>query len=578
MEKHFNKISGKNGFYDFEDKLNYFEYFGIKGEDLENVFLLFKKYENNMHALKTSVEEKIKDRYEFYINNSYNKSTKKFTKIRDAGEKIISKALFTSSIFLGARLVSQEYVLLSTINKLIYNVDLRVFKFGNEKFSYHIYKKSLKEYYETLSTFGYFIMEENEETLNIFERMDEYSEKNLYSLEAYKDIFLYLWMYTYIKFSCDLSDYKFKYDDTKRVYPKIKNNVLSPMDYDKFFDEEGFEEENLKKESTVQDLRDWSLEPYYITLENKIRDYYKELNLVGTVSLDEYFIVADEIKKIYLKNTKYNVLELSKTLFTEAGAVSEKIYTNEEIDFIIKYLTFDRKFEDYKNLKLDDFYNEVYKRPIFEFKNSNKDIVLLSFPEFIWMSYHMQKQYHFFDKTLSKTFNTKLRKDYHEIINDQLLRIEKRFKVMKALDLNDIPFFIESKMHTPENVLANTLLFDPTANRLLFVLTNFYSEENIDWLNAKRTIDTFLSDAKIAQQMFSKVFGFVSKDIKKLKKQLKKLGLEIDENVDLKIEGILFINDILNAIPKINVNGYTVHIAGISTIEYFTTSFIYKKN
>ncbi|AUM62784.1 hypothetical protein [Spiroplasma monobiae] len=578
MEKHFNKIAGKNGFYDFEDKLNYFDYFDIKGEDLENAFLLFKKYENNMHELKVNIEQRIKERYEFYITHSYKKEKKEFVKVKNDGERKIVKSLFTSLVFLGARLVSQEYVLLSTINKLIYNVDLRVFKFFNEKFNYNIYKKSLKEYYETLTTFGLSYLDTDIDTFNIFQRMDEYIEKDLYSLKAYKDIFLFMWMYTYIKYSCDLSDYAFKINDSKRSYPKINSNVLVPMNYDRFFDEEGFEEENEKRKTIVNDFRGWSLEPYYITIENQVRDYYKQLMLVGNVNLNDYFVVADEIKKIYLNKPYYSVVELEQTLFTEASAASQKLYTMEEIEFIIKYVTFDKKSEEYRNYKLDNFYDLIYKKPILEFRDSNGNPILLAFPEFIWMAYHMQREYHFFDKKLSKTFNVMLRKDYNPTINEQLKKIEKRFGVMKAIDPKTLPFFIDEKNNGVNSSLVDCILYDKALNRLFFVLTNFYSAENIDWINAKRTIDTYGLNSRIVSMMFSRTFNTVAKDLKKLKKQIKKLGIELNgDESEIKIEGILFINDILNAIPVMKVDKYPVHIVSVSTMEYFTTSYIYKK-
>ncbi|WP_338984503.1 hypothetical protein [Spiroplasma endosymbiont of Diplazon laetatorius] len=577
MEKHFNKIAGKNGFYDFEDKLNYFDYFGIKGEDLENVFLLFKKYENNMHELKNNIYQRIMERYTFYTNHTYNKETKKFVKVKNDSEKRVAKALFTSVVFLGARLVSQEYVLLSTINKLIYNVNLRVFKFFNEKFNYKIYKKSLKEYYETLSTFGIFFMDQNTETYSILSNMDEYIDKDYYSLEAYKDIFLFMWMYTYIKFSCDLSDYKFKYDDSKRLYPKFNSNVLSPMDYDHIFNEVGFEQENAKRIDTVEDFRGWSLEPYYITIENQIREYYKDLMLVGTVNLNQYFYVADVIKEIYLNFSYYTYDELANSLFTEASTATDKIYTKEELDFIIEYCSLNLEKEEYKTAKVDDLYDVIYKKPLFNFKDQKGNRLLIAYPEFVWMSYQMQKEYHFFDKELSKKFNARLKVDYNPILNDQLKKVEKRFGVMKAFDPNEIQFFAESKNHTQQNPLTDCVLYDPALNRLLFVLTNFYSVENIDWLNAKRTIDTYAISSKIIPSIFSRSFSVIMKDIKKIKKQMRKMGVKFEDEENVKVEGIVFINDILNAIPKVKVNDFTVHVVGISTMEYFTNSYIYKK-
>ncbi|AGR42272.1 hypothetical protein [Spiroplasma diminutum] len=577
MEKRFNKISGKNGFYDYDNQLNYFEYFNIKGEDLEKAFLLFKKYENNMHELKQNIESQIQMRYEFYISNSYNKETKRFTPVRNESDRRVAKAMFTSSIILASRLILQEYNMLSTVNKLLYNVDIKVVKLFKEKYNYSIYKKSLKEYYETLSAWSLFFYEKNNETSLILSKMDEYVEKDIYFLEEYKDIFLYFWMYTYIKSSCDLSDYKYKHDNTKRVYPRVNNNVLSPMDFDYIFKYDNDFDEEEKRKLLVKDFRSWSLEAYYASIEEHKNKYYNELKIWDNLTFNEYFKLSNSLSNIFLNSSYYLMEQLEKEVFTETASKNEKIHTKEEVEFVINFLTFDKNPRDYHDLKIDSYYNLIYKKPIFNYIDSNYNRILISFPEFIWMSHEIQRDYNFMDREIVQNFNRLLKNDFHYTLNDQLKKIQKRFNIITAFDTDKISLFSNDGVAMFDRTIANSVIYNPTLNIIMLVLTNFYSNENISWLNAKRTIDTFSPDSKLVQTIFSKTLNVVSKDIKKLKKQLKKMGIVFKDEENVRIEGLLFVNDVLSAIPKVKVSGFDIHIVDISTMEYFTNSYIYKK-
>ncbi|WP_053946367.1 hypothetical protein [Spiroplasma cantharicola] len=573
MKTNFNKISGNNGFFDFEEKLNFFDYFNINSTDLKDAFSVLRKYENNMLTLKRMMESQITTRLNFYINNSFNKIENKFVENKTNEEKKLSKALVVSVIFLAARLVSQEYITLTTSSEYAYEYE----NSSNKSFNFENYKKSLKSYYETLTAWAMYFMDSNIENLSILSRMDEYIKKNVYSMERYKDIILYLWLYTHVKNSCDLTKYKNDASELKAFFPKITENVLAPLNYEYIFDQQEYQEEAEIRKKIVSDLKIWKIKEYDNVIKNLIIKYYKTLNFSETLVFNDYFNLIDIIKDMFLKKNFYSLDDITSNLLNPNSAAVPRIYSSEEVELTVKNLEFDKNAIDFNYKAIEQYYNLIYKKPLLSFLNKNQSKILVAYPEFIWMANHMQKKYNLFDSNISKKICAMLKEEYFLTLNQQLKKIERRFRNLKVFNPNDLSIFKATDDKTQNKIEVNSIVYDPSLNKLFVVLVNFYPPENIDWLNEKRTIDTLSENSNYVANLFSEPLNFVLKELKKIKKQLKKLELKFSDEKEVTVEGILFVNDILNAVPKVDVNGVNVYVSSISTMEHFTNSYIYKK-
>ncbi|WP_339030521.1 hypothetical protein [Spiroplasma endosymbiont of Cantharis nigra] len=573
MRKHFNKIAGNNGFFDFEEKLNFFEYFDINNNDLTNAFDVLKKYEKNMKNLRNMMENQIIERFNFYVNNSFNKKDNSFVENKTEQEKKLSKALVISAIFLAARLISQEYITLSTSNEFLYQDENN----SDSSFNFKNYKNSLKGFYETLTAWGLYFTDDCIENLSILSRMDEYIKKDVYSMKRYKDIFLYLWLYTHVKNSCDLTTYKNNASEIKSFFPKITGNALAPLNYEYIFDQGEYPDEAEIRKNIINDFKAWSLEAYDNVINNQIKKYYKSADFLENLNFEEYFNLVDLLKNMYLKRNFYSLGDIQANMAQESSDAGSINYSTEQIELTSNYLVFNKNSGEFNNKNIDEYYSLIYKKPILSFLNQNKAKILITYPEFLWMAKHMQKRYHFFDSNISNKFFLMLKKDYSLILNQQLKKIERRFNNIKVFNANELLIFRPSDDKEQNNSIANSIIYDPWLNKIFVILVNFFPPENIDWLNEKRTIDTLSENSNYVANIFSEPLNFVLKELKKIKKQLKKLELKFSDEKTVEVEGILFVNDILNAIPKVEVNGVNVYVSSISAMEHFTNSYIYKK-
>ncbi|QEH62040.1 hypothetical protein SCHIN_v1c08450 [Spiroplasma chinense] len=566
-ERYFQKISGRGNFYDFDDQLNYFDYFGIEPEDIIQMFDELEKNEKRMGSYLLELEQMIYDRVEFY---STNVRDAKAGFIRIFDEKTIQsgRAFVASMIYLGARLLAQEFVLLSTVNKANFSVDLRVYKFDKEKYNYRIYQNSLRIFYEALSAWSYTFIKNNEDMLSFFSKMDDFIDKKIYDLKAYKDLFMLIWMYSYAKQAKDARDFHLSLDPKTEAYVKVDRNVLKPLKFGSLLELD--KEEQDRKERRIEDLTLWIDPELRQMAKDTKEELFKDVPFSKFLTLEDYIKVLD---KLIFSFEYYNVYDYTGYM-TNLFETIQKVF-GEKINFemltdMIKDATF-YNITTHTTDVLDDFYETgIYKRPLLGFNDTQRRFFIVGYPEMIWMSIHAQKEYMLFDSVVrNKMFELRDEK-MHDMVNWTIWKLGKRFAVIENIDPNNVPYFATRNRDKKTNNLVDAIAYERNANICFFFFNNIFTDNAEPWAKYKDSLKTIIGPGNLVDRVVKNRYSSFAKDIKKLRKQM-------NLPKDVKFSVVLLVNEVLEVDPKIEMEDYNIFIVDYSTLEFFLTSFIYKK-
>ncbi|AGR41390.1 hypothetical protein [Spiroplasma taiwanense] len=557
MIKDFNKISGKANFYDYNNQLNYFDYFGITDRDLENVFKVFKMNQKKPEFLLKILSSKINEKISFYISNVYING--KLHKLTLPADFIASKAFLSGLFYTAARLLIQEFVLLSTANKTTFNVDLKVFKFGNEKFKYYMYKNSLKKYYQSIFSWTIPLLENNSDTINIFSNLDKLIENKAYNLKLYKDLFICIWMHTYIKEFCEIKEY-FSINNLEEEI-EFRFNVLNPINYDLLFKKEDSFEKQKRIDiiKTFYERKDEKIELEIKQLKNKV---FKKIKLFNSITLYQWFLILEQIKMSFKICDLY---ELKTYVDSLHEIVIENIDKNIEKDDLLSLV---KMLLNYKNSK--DFISIFYKHPIISFTNSTSTRYLISFPEFIWLTENFLNKYTYFEKEILNIFNNEIKVELHYFLNNKLKIISKKYSSIVVYEPENNKYFWKQAKKDVRNLKVNSVIYEKRLDKTFFVINDFFINNLENEQNMKRSFENTNEFNNIFQKNYSAKISTFEKDIRKIKKQLKIKQDTVDEF-------IIITNDILNLYPKVKFKDLTFYIADITTLDYFLNNFLYKK-
>ncbi|AHI53059.1 hypothetical protein [Spiroplasma culicicola] len=568
VERFFQKLSGRGDFYDFDDQLNYFDYFGIEPEDIIKMFEALEQNSNRMGSYMLELEQMIFERFEFYSSNIRDAKAG-FIKIFDEKTIQSGRAYVASMIYLGARLIAQEFVLLSTANKANFSVDLRVYKFGEEKYNYRLYLKSLRTFYESLSAWSYVFIKNNEEMLTFFSKMDDYIDRKIYDLKVYKDIFMLIWVYAYVKQAKDIRDYHLSLDPQTEQHVTIRKNVLNPLNFEELFALKEHDEEK-KRRARIDDYKLWVDPDLKQNIKDTKTDLLDAVPFNKIINLRDYFNVLDKLVFSFEYYNFYDYQGYMTNLFeTVQKALGEKV-NNDLLEEIIKNSIF-YNMTFHTTDVLNDFYEiGIYKRPLIGFNDSQRRFFVMGYPEIIWMAIKSQEEYMLFDSPIRNKMHELVIDKMHDMLNTSLQKLAKRFAVINIFNPEDVPYFANRSRDKKANLLVDAIAYEKNAENCFFFFNNFFKDSPLMWDIYRNSLKTSVGPGNLLDRIVKNRYSLFAKDLKKIKKQM---GLP----KDAKISVVLIVNDVLEVNPKIETEEYDIYVVDYSTIEFFLTSFIYKK-
>ncbi|QGS52092.1 hypothetical protein [Spiroplasma tabanidicola] len=570
----FKKLSGRGNFYDFNSQLNYFDYFGITPDDIKLMINIMSKNENRMADFFYELEKEIYKKIQFYSTHLRD-SHLGFIAVGEEKLKESGRAFVCSMLYLSARLLAQEYMLLSTVNKTKYNVDLRVHKFGNEKFSYKIYLQSLRVFYESLSAWSFAIMGQDFEYLIYFTKMDEFVDTKIYDLKAYKDLFMLIWMQSYVKQAKELREYILELEPDNLSSIKVAYNALKPLNFDSIFklDDDDLE---IKRKEFIFDYNIWIDDSLKRSIRANREDIYSKVSYSESLNLNEYLEI---LETLIFSFRYYNVYDYEGYVTNLYGTIFKHFHnrlSGEWVVSLIKNITYSRqRDEPFKKNVLEDFYQEgIYKKPLLAFFDNNKKSNLVGFPEIIWMSFHAHKEWMLFDASILTNFNKLMNSRLREMLKDSLVSLHKRFSIIKNIEPEKIPFFQQKaniNRGSVDEVFVDAIAYEENIKKCFFFVNHFFPEAPQMWHIYKCGLITYKGLDNIIKKVITPRFNIIFKDYKKISKQLKLPK-------DCQFSMVLLVNDILEVNPRIDLdNGIKLYIVAFPAIEHFLTNFIYKK-
>ncbi|QBQ07885.1 hypothetical protein SGLAD_v1c06860 [Spiroplasma gladiatoris] len=571
-KRYYQRLSGRGNFYDYNSQLNYFDYFGIDNNDIKIMFDLLKKNEYRIKEFYYELEEKIFQRISFY--SSHIRDAKSgFIKLSEQKKIQSGNAFICSMIYLGSRLLAQEFVLLTTVNRSKFNVDLKVFKFGEEKYNYRLYLKSLRTFFESLSSWSYAIIKNDFEHLLYFSKMDNFVDQKIYDLKAYKDLFMLIWMQSYAMQAKEMNSYNLYLDQKSETFVKVNYNVLNPLDFSNLF-RSSDELRNYKKTEFISDYNIWMDQELKQSVVDNRENIYNSVAFTKELSLNDYLDIVNIILSSF---EYYNIYEYESYINGIYDTLLKKYHNKISFEFvqtIIEKMIYINDQTKKSNIYKDFYQNGVYKKSLLYFKDSRKTSFILGFAEMIYMNFYAHKNWMNFEEPYLSDFNQQMNKKLNELMYETLKVVKKRFSVIELYKPNDIPLF-EPKSNNKKSKASishvDAIAYEKNINTCYFFINNFFNQSPEPYDIYKCGLQVYKGLNNIIDRIVKPKLSIILNDYKKIIKQLK-----IPKNANFAM--VLVVNDLLQVEPRVILdNNIKLFIVAYPTLEYFLTSFIYKK-
>lgn len=567
VSEFYKRISGTNDFLDNTKQLNYLEYFGIGAEDLKSMFALIQTNLSRANAFLTKLTTKITELFEKYCLKIQIKTGEQLKAV-NKNTHDINQALITNILYLGCRVLAQEFVMLMNVEKMTYKTPITVFKFGAEKHTYRSYVKGLRCFYESLSAWTYKLMNLDQNLARNFSFMDDMLASNSLDLKAYKKIFMLIWMHGYIKQASDANELSKQLDSESKQVCEINFNVLDPINFQNLLRVK--ESVAFNDSNSLENFKTWRDKSYIENIKELRKNELAKLPYNDEIKIFDYFLILKEIAYSFKEKDLIDYQKYSQPYLEYLCEITKNKYSMETIHKILTQHLYntDNKFsEDI----IESFYdNGCYLKLILVFTDHQNYLYLGSFPEIILMAIYCQEEFILLDPNVRKN----ILKTFDEIIatnvKEHIKKIPKRFSSMQYFDLSQVPYFASRASDGSALLQPDGIIYESNLNKCLFFVSNLFVESPRIWIDAKNAMRLLLGGQSITRNILNRTYLSWERDFKKIKKQIK-----ISNEATMEL--VIVVNRLFEINPKFEENNFVWYVVDVAVVEHFLTNYIYKK-
>lgn len=567
VSEFYKRISGTNDFLDNTKQLNYLEYFGIGAEDLKSMFALMQTNLSRANAFLTKLTNKITELFEKYCLKIQIKTGEQLKAV-NKNTHDINQALITNILYLGCRVLAQEFVMLMNVEKMTYKTPITVFKFGAEKHTYRSYVKGLRCFYESLSAWTYKLMNLDQNLARNFSFMDDMLASNSLDLKAYKKIFMLIWMHGYIKQASDAKELSKQLDSESKQVCEINFNVLDPINFQNLLRVK--ESVAFNDSNSLENFKTWRDKSYIENIKELRKNELAKLPYNDEIKIFDYFLILKEIAYSFKEKDLIDYQKYSQPYLEYLCEITKNKYSMEAIHKILTQHLYntDNKFSE--DIIASFYDNGCYLKPILVFTDHQNYLYLGSFPEIILMAIYCQEEFILLDPNVRKN----ILKTFDEIIatnvKEHIKKIPKRFSSMQYFDLSQVPYFASRASDGSALLQPDGIIYESNLNKCLFFVSNLFVESPRIWTDAKNAMRLLLGGQSITRNILNRTYLSWERDFKKIKKQIK-----ISNEATMEL--VIVVNRLFEINPKFEENNFVWYVVDVAVVEHFLTNYIYKK-
>jgi hypothetical protein len=292
MGNNFKNLFESNIYQSFEDNLNFFSHFNITVDDLNNAFVFMDKGYDDPEKLMQSVEANIHKMLNLLIGHKKDANGKYTVPVAES-EILVSKAYVTGMFFTAIRLLSQEglYVIHRDVKSLA-KINIPKVDGFDGKYRIEEYRYGLRTFLEGIAIWFYRIVDNTNEVRDVLINHNNYFDKGLFKLYEYRNLFVWIWIWSQLRVVIEFHDFEKQWDDQQREWPEIEHNCLKPFhfardEYEEMYenaqqkiryDEELTYEEYLKVVDSIKNTFNYYaaffLDGYFDTLIETIKEHH----------------------------------------------------------------------------------------------------------------------------------------------------------------------------------------------------------------------------------------------------------------------------------------------------------------
>lgn len=563
MNKYFKKIAGKSFYYDFEEYLNFFDYFGITQKDLKNAHNLLATNKDRIKNYLLEVEEMIKHRFIFFATHTKNKDNK-FINIVPPEMQLNSRAYLIGVMYTATRVLIQEFVHLKTKFPSEINSKIRTPKIDLEiSYNHHQYQNALRTYIDGMLLFIHAKIDNNQETIEMLANLDKYIDLKLVNLKDYKELFIWIWIWSQLKIGSELHLAQSNIIGTAAPYPELTKNLLELF-------EMNFSNDIRDGQNVVSNIEEFISKDDTSCIEKykkAVEEINSEVFILNKITINTYLKILDNIQhtfsffSAYLRNPY--LTELANTIYKR-----EFEYIDDENMYkIIQNLSYKPPEIKSEFLNMNTYESNLHSKPLIQLDDNEKNSYLITFPEIVWYSLYMIENFDILDKPIKEIIKQKMFIKQKEIIEKSILIADYKLKSNFFRFMNSLDYNISKKQ---KNLKFDQVFFDYKTNQLYFCINHYFEPNQFVYDDYVDNISMFMGDNCI-------VNNFVKSKLVPLAKEMKRLKKDFPIVADTKITGVIISNKTFDKANKLVINDYDVFVVNMTNVEFLFSDFVFRK-
>jgi hypothetical protein len=568
MGNNFKNLFESNIYQSFEDNLNFFSHFNITVDDLNNAFVFMDKGYDDPEKLMQSVEANIHKMLNLLIGHKKDANGKYTVPVAES-EIPVSKAYVTGMFFTAIRLLSQEglYVIHRDVKSLA-KINIPKVDDFDGKYRIEEYRYGLRTFLEGIAIWFYRIVDNTNEVRDVLINHNNYFDKGLFKLHEYRNLFVWIWIWSQLRVVIEFHDFEKQWDDQQREWPEIEHNCLKPFHfYINAYEKEHYHEikdDIYKLTMWREELARDEYEEMYENAQQKIR-YDEEL------TYEEYLKVVDSIKNTFNYYAAFFLDGYFDTLIETIKEHHHIVMDEEKLKTIVHSLLFDidsLRGSDYGR----DFYaTGLFHSPLLTLKDLYGKPVIIGYPEIIELSRRLNQIYDFPNTPTNEKIKSVMEMDFKKFLVKQIERTDRRYNVRYFKYQNKFEYELGNEKKDKMVTQYDQVAFDIGSNYLFFCDEFFFRNEPILWAEWKNDVKMFIGNESYSNR-------FVKRKILPVLKNMKRIKKDFAIDGETKLIYVIFTNLFFNHPSKYEVNGITYYVINYTEVNYFLKTMVFKKD
>jgi hypothetical protein len=567
VERRYKDLFESKMYQSFEENLNFFNYFNITPDDLENALKYIEKGYEDPIKLKKIVEDNINKTLDFLLHHTKDQNGKYTVPVQEKDLEM-SKAYIVGMFFTAIRILSQELLYAwRRDTKTLAKIKTPVLdKEQANHYDINQYRHGLRTFLEGIILWFYQELSDSEAVQDIIINHDLYFDNGLFALGEYRNLFVWIWIWSQLRVVNDFYSYLSAKLPTEAHWPELTRNVLEPFVFYLDNEEKEFYKSIISERET---MNLWKEDHIVDNFDEVYRNSLSKIKFNDEMTYEEYLKVVDIIGHTFEYYKGFLRTGFAEKLSESLQEKHRIVASESKLIQIIDSLTLETSWSS-RSMESEFYELGLFQKPLLSFKNNEGGNVLVSYPEIILLSRRLQGLFDFPNAPTNKMIKDVMEPELRKFIQKEIEKTDKRYNVHYFKYKNNFQYELSGGKKKEIVTTFDQVMYDTTANYLFFCADFFFRREPILWNVWKNDTKMFTGDDSYVMRFVRRKIIPISENMKKIKKDF-----AIDDTT--KITTVIFTNLELLHPPKFTWENITFFVINYAEVNYFLKTLVYKK-